>query len=229
MGLLQLFGKKAKDQPQKKEETHEAKEAKIYSGMRVEATTLEGKLLFVAKLMGLSGDRAELHQYSEAEIPKEQEAMRVNIRGYNDHNHKAVYMEGTISPQSRHIWKVEALTVIRSGNDRAFFRLSTNLDATITIFSGWDRGEKPCKMLNISAGGACILTQHRFYMGDKFLLKVQLIEDMPLSAMFCQVLRITEKDNGLLEYGSQFLEMTEDTQDKIVQSIFTAERKKRET
>lgn len=229
MRLWHLFEKRAKGKSEERDEREGAEGAPIYSGMRVEVTTAEGQLLFVAKLMGLCGDKAELHQYSEMEIPEEQEAFCVNIRGYNDHNRKAVYMEGRIAPLPRHIWRVEGLTVTRVGNDRAFFRLSTNRNATATMFSGLEIGEKPCKMLNISAGGACILSKHCYHMGDKFLLKVQLMEDRPESAMFCQVLRIIEKDNALWEYGCRFLELSEETQDKIVQSIFAAERQKRQS
>ena len=48
---------------------------------------------------------------------------------------------------------MEELTVVRVGNDRAFFRLETNLEATTTTFSGLGKGERPCKLLNISVGG----------------------------------------------------------------------------
>ena len=61
MSLLDFFGRRAKAQPiPAPEETSKADELEIYSGMRVEVTTPEGQLLFVAKLLGLNGDRAEL-------------------------------------------------------------------------------------------------------------------------------------------------------------------------
>lgn len=93
---------------------------------------------------------AELHQYSETDIPQDAEPMRVRIRGYHDHERKAVYMEGTISPRPAHIWQVEELEVARIGNDRAFFRLDTDIEATATTFGGIGAGEKPCRLRNIS-------------------------------------------------------------------------------
>ena len=54
----------------------------IYSGMRVEVTAFDGRMLFVAKLMGPHGNQAELHQYSEAAISQE-EPLPVRIRGYS--------------------------------------------------------------------------------------------------------------------------------------------------
>ena len=228
MNLLNLFNKKAKGQrTQKGKQADSTEELDIYSGMRVEVTTDKGQVLFVAKLLGLNGNKAELHQYSEYEAAEDAEALHVKIRGYSDYERKAVCMEGIITPSPRHIWKVEELTVVRIGNDRAFFRLETNLDATITMFSGLTIGEKPCKLLNISIGGASVSSEYRYYEGDKFLLKVRLLEDRPESAMYAQVVRVIEKDEGKIEYGCQFLGLTEADQEQITQNIFAAQRKKR--
>ena len=108
----------------------------------------------MAKLLGLRGDKAELHQYSESELLQDAGSIRARIRGYSDHERRAVYMEGVITPGPRHIWQVEELTVVRIGNDRAFFRLDTDLPATVTMFSGLAIGERPCRLLNVSIGGA---------------------------------------------------------------------------
>lgn len=225
MGLFDLFKRGAKKQ--EAENPPDKPEVEIHSGMRVEVTTHEGQLLFVAKLMYPRGSTAELHQYSETSVPEESEPMPVRIRSYLDHERKAVYMEGTISPRPKHIWLVEDLVVARIGNDRAFFRLNTNVDATATTFGGINAGEKPCKLLNISVGGACITSDFPYQEGDKFLLKVKLLEDRDISAIYCQVLRIINKGNSLPEYGCRFLELNESDQARITQSIFSVQRKQR--
>lgn len=228
MSLLELFRKRAKERPpQEDKDTNGTEELDIYSGMRVEVTTAAGQILFVAKLMDLHGDKAELHQYSEAAIVKDVETIHARIRGYSDYERKAVYMEGIITPGPKHIWQVEELTIVRVGNDRAFFRLTTNLDATATMFSGLAMGEKPCKLLNISVGGASVSSEYRYHEGDKFLLKVRLLEDRPESAMFSQIVRVVEKDEGKFEYGCRFLELTEVDQEQITRNIFAAQRQKR--
>jgi len=228
VSLLELFRKRAKERPpQEDKDTNGTEELDIYSGMRVEVTTAAGQILFVAKLMGLHGDKAELHQYSEAAIVKDVETIHARIRGYSDYERKAVYMEGIITPGPKHIWQVEELTIVRVGNDRAFFRLTTNLDATATMFSGLAMGEKPCKLLNISVGGASVSSECRYHKGDKFLLKVRLLEDRPESVMFSQIVRVVEKDEGKFEYGCRFLELTEVDQEQITRNIFAAQRQKR--
>ena len=98
MRLFDLFGKGGKEQPQdteKKAEENEPAELTAYSGMRVEVTTFDGTLLFVAKLTNLWKDQARLEQYSESELSEEkeeEEPLHVRIRGYSDHERKAVYM-----------------------------------------------------------------------------------------------------------------------------------------
>ena len=226
MKLFNLFGKKT-DTPPEAGEKSNGNELAIYSGMRVEVTDLDGRMLFVAKLMNLYGNQAELHQYSETSLSQSEEPFPVQIRGYSDRDRKAVYMEGLIAPLPQSKWSVAELKVSRIKNDRAFFRLITNLDATATMFSGLAIGEKPCRLLNISIGGACIGSNVQYYEGDKFLLKVRLLADRPESAMFTQIMRVIEKSDTEFEYGCRFLELTEADQDQIAQKIFAAQRQKR--
>lgn len=228
MSLLDLFRKKGTKEAVGDGQEEEYEEPEVYSGMRVEVTSMGGDLLFAGKLMSPNGGRAELYQYTESAPPENEEPFQAHIRGYNDRNRKAVYMEGTISPLPKHIWKVEDLRVVRTGNDRAFFRLETNLPATITIFgSGFGGGERECRLLNISVGGARIGMDSQLHTGDKFLLKVKLLEDRDTSVMYCEVLRALEAKDGKFEYGSRFLELTEADQDKISQNIFAAQLKER--
>lgn len=227
MKLFNLFRKKADPQPKESEKINDEEELEIYSGMRVEVSSLEGRMLFVAKLLGLHGNQAELHQYSQAAISQTEEPIPVSIRGYSGWEKKAVCMEGVITPLPESKWSVAELKICRVGNDRAFFRLDTNFDATATMFSGLEMGEKPCKLLNISVGGACISSGYRYHEGDKFLLKVRLLEGRPESAMFSQVMRVIEKDDGRFDYGCRFLELSEADQEKITQNIFAAQRKRR--
>ena len=229
MSLLELFRKRAKERPpQEDKDTNGTEELDIYSGMRVEVTTAAGQILFVAKLMYPRGSTAELHQYSESDLATApEEPIAVRIRGYNDHEKKAVYLEGLISSQPKHIWRVEDLKLARTGNDRAFFRLETNIDATVNKLSGRNSGEKPCKLLNISIGGARLSSAYEYWEGDKLLLTVKLMEDREPSIMYCQILRAISQENSKYEYGCQFLELNEMDQEKITQNIFAVQRKQR--
>ena len=220
MKLFDLFGKKTAPLQESRENEEDPE---LYSGMRVEVAGCDGRVLFVAKLLHLHGKQAELHPYSEAAISPSEKPIFVKIRGYNDRERKAVCMEGVITSMPQNIWSVTELKVCKIGNDRAFFRLETNLDATATMFSGLELGERPCKLLNISIGGARITSERKYHEGDKFLLKVKLLADRPESAMFSHTLEY----DGSFEYGCSFLELTEEDQEKITQNIFAVQRQNR--
>lgn len=231
MGLFGLFGKK--DKKKKKEESRHPDEhldrdnLEEYSGMRVEVSTFEGKVIFIAKLMNIQDSTAELYQYSETTFSEDpQESIPVRIRGYDDKNETAVYLEGNARQMPEHIWKVSDLALIRLGNDRAFFRVNTNIDAVVTSASRTSAGESPCRLLNISVGGACILSNTRYHKGERLLMNVKLFEERNASLLFCKVLRVTEKDYLGYEYGCRFLEMNETEQNKITQIIFDLQHKK---
>ena len=234
MALFDKFKKKAPPPPPPPKPAQDSEDVSAYSHMRVEVTTKDGQMLFVAKLMYPQRHTAELHQYSEAENSllencSEAEALPVHIRGYHDRLRKAVYMEGFITPQPKHIWLVSHLYVARVGNDRAFFRLDTDLPASVSKFSGRNAGDFPCRLRNISVGGARFSSQQQYWEGDKLLLTVKLLEDRDPSIMYCQVLRVleSEEEGAPFEYGCQFLELNEADQDKITENIFAAQRKSR--
>ena len=232
MGLLDLLKKKDKDNKAEPAEASRGRNALAeYTNMRVEVTTFQGMLLFVATLRNLKDDTGELYQYSTSDVSNESveetEPLRVRIRGYYEKARKAVYMEGTITPLPSHVWKAEELVVTGTGNERAFFRLDTNIEATATTIMGPGAGDYPCRLLNISVGGARIASDRVYESGEKFLLKVRLLKDRDISAMFCQVVRIIDKGDRGFEYGCRFLELNEADQDRITENIFAIQRKQR--
>lgn len=224
MGLLDVFRKK---EPEKALPVVEA-EPEVYAGMRVEVSTMNGIILFGGKMTYRQGTQADVAQYAQFGPMPEENSFPAQIRGYNERTRKAVLMEGVITAQPKHVWAVTELKVVRSGNERAFFRLDTDLDATISILGrGFSVGEHPCKMLNISIGGACVRTDLQLHESDKLLLRVQLMEERDISLMFCQIVRVTDNGDGTFSYGCRFLELTENDEARITQNIFAAQRKKR--
>ena len=201
----------------------------VYGGMRVEVSTMNGTPLFGGKITYWQGTQATLDQFPVPFGPlPEESTFKAQLRGYNDRTGKAVLMEGVISAKAQRTWEVTELKIIRTGNERAFFRLETSQDAVMSILGrGFHAGEHPCKMLNISIGGVCVRTDLRQHEDDKFLLKVQLMEEREVSLMFCQIVRVTDNGDGTFSYGCRFLELTENDETRITQNIFAAQRKMR--
>ena len=223
MGLFGLFGKGGK----KAEQTPAGQELEPYAGMQVEITDTDGQVLFVAKLLGVQRNSAQLSQSTEAQLDQAQEGdpLEVQIRGYSDSQAAAIHIQGAITPRADRVWLAENLEVVKKGNDRAFFRIDTNLSAGATPM---DQGEEDsCRLLNISVGGARIGSGREYQVGDKFLLRAQLLPDREPTVILCQVLRVIPREQGRTEYGCRFLELKEADEDKITQIIFDMQRKKR--
>ena len=220
MKLREFFGKRTG-------EASDIKQLEIYTGMRVVVETLDGHLIFIASLQDLQRNSAELYQYSEAEIfqdvdekPVEMaESTHVKIRGYNDWERKAVFMEGIITSKEKHVWQVDELTVIRVENERSFTRLNMDVDAVIEDSREDGSEGEERKLLNISIGGASIGSKKRYHKGDKFLLKAKLLEGRPSSVVYCEVLRVVERGADNYEYGCRFLELAEASQEQMAQEI----------
>ena len=229
MGLFGLFGKSPK-QREEEESQRRAREEdlEIYSGMRVEVTSDDGRMFLVAVLTGLRGDRAQLRPATEGGMltPLEEPAL-VTLRGYSSKENKAVIMKCTVRSGGKNFWQAEHLSLIKRSNDRAFFRMGISIPGRLVIMGRADAQAEECRLLNISVGGAGVRSVHRYYEGDKFLLKVRLLEDRPESVMFSQVVRVIEKEDGTFEYGCRFLELTEDDESQITRNIFAAQRERR--
>lgn len=225
MGLFHLFGKKEESAAPAAEATA-APDLEMYAGMRVEVTAQDGRLLFIAKLLGLQETRAQLHQATKTFLSREmEEPLAVRIRGYSDRDSKAVYLEGKILPAAdEQVWAVTDLTLVKQGNDRAFFRMDIDMDASITPVGRIGAAEETCRLLNISVGGVRIASANRHDSGDKLLLSVKLSPEKGPSTMLCQVLRVIEREEGC-EYGCRFIELNEADEDRIMQVIFNLQRK----
>ncbi|MCI9156208.1 MAG: PilZ domain-containing protein [Lawsonibacter sp.] len=228
-GFLQGFGKSAK-QKRAEESQRRAKEEdlELYSGMQVEVTSEDGRMFLTATLLDLRGDRAQLEPRSEGNLlAGTEEPVPVTLRGYSSLEGKAVVLEGTIRPNPNGLWEAEHLVLVKRGNDRAFFRVDTNIDAGVTPMGSFSSKEEPCKVLNISVGGIFVSSKLRHNVGDKFILQVKLLPELEPSLMFCQVLRILERRADYFEYGCQFLRLNSADEERILQIIFDLQRKRR--
>lgn len=227
MGLFGLFKKKAggaEAAPVEKEA--EPAFLEDYAGMRAEVTDTEGRLLFVAKLLGLQENQGDLHLLSEASVSREmEEPLPVRLRGYSSRKSKAAYMEGTVLPTGDdQVWRVENLTLMKLENDRSFFRMDVSMDASLTAVDRPGAEEEPCRLVNISVGGVRIASPNLHQIGERLLLSVDLTSGKAPSTMLCQILRIIGQEQDY-EYGCRFIELNDADEDRIMQIIFALQRK----
>lgn len=230
MGLFGLFGKSPRQrEAEASRRRAEMEDLEIYSGMRVEVTSQDGRMFLTAKLLTLRGDRIQLQPYTDCGLLlRGEDPIPVTIRGYSSKEGRAVQMEASIRMGANKLWQAEHLTLVKTGNDRAAFRLNTDVTAYITPLIRFYAEEERCRLLNISVGGACIGSQKRHNVGDKFLLQVSLLpEQEPLQANL-QILRIIERLHDYFEYGCRFLDVDPAKEERIQQTIYELQRKKSE-
>lgn len=230
MALWDLFKKK---QPAQQQPESTGPRLEDYIDLRVEVTSnLNNALLFSARIDSVQGDEAELYQYTDSALPEEKEIsepLSVTMRGFLDKarvksaDNMAVIFTARILPVRPRVWKADQMRLQSVAKGRAYFRLDVNVDAVTAPIRNNIAAEKPCKVVNISVGGACVATSQVYKKGDRFLLKVKLLPDRPVSRLYCKVLRIVEKENSQFEYGCQFVELDDAARSRISQDILAAQ------
>ena len=139
--------------------------------------------------------------------------------GYGSSQAKMAPIEGEIASEHDFFWRKEDLKLVRVKNERAFFRLETNLKAVIIPMERFGMGEVPARVLNISPGGAGIGTTCQCCNGDKLLLKVRLLAGEEDWNLFCQVVRIEEYGVSGFVYGCRFIELGDRERERLLESI----------
>lgn len=197
-----------------------------YAGMRIEVMNEDGEILFVGRADVTAGGMLELQPITVPRVSPDVKYVSVLMRGYEDSVKKAVHMEGGVSPRSNGRWLVEDITITGKDNDRAFFRQDTVIGGEVMPFKQAGVESQPCKLQNISAGGVCILVDAEYQLGDRLLLRSNLLEGWELTPLICVVRRITKRKGGY-EYGCEFADLTPATEDLIVKAIMEMQLKRR--
>ncbi len=77
-----------------------------------------------------------------------------------------------------------------------------------------------CRLLNISAGGACIVSQYAYRPEQSLCLQVELSREQDHADLYhCRVVRATPRSVGDFEYGLLFTQMDEDKRGKLMREI----------
>lgn len=196
-------------------------------GTRVEVLTLENHLLFVARMRVLEGSVLELRRDTGDPLPQALYNSKMKLRGFQK-NAQPFCLVGTVGKSSREFWQIENLEVLQTRENRGFFRQNTDMDARV-MPSGHYRGRTPelaeCKVLDVSAGGARVLSRNVYVEGDRFQLQVELLPGERPFSVTCKVLRVTPRKGYKYEYGCQFEGVSEQEQQRLLRAVFAIQRK----
>lgn len=197
------------------------------SGTRMEVLTMENHLLFIARPKVLEGGILELRRDTGDLLPQIIYNSKIKLRGFQ-RNSQPFCMVGTVGKSSRDFWQVENLEVLQSRENRGFFRQNTDLDARVMPsghYKGLGRELTECKVLDVSAGGARVLSKNVYKEGDRFQLEAELLPGERPFSMVCRVMRVTPKKGFKYEYGCKFEGLSEQEQQRLLRAVFTIQRK----
>ncbi len=210
--------------PQKPPEPVEKQDIpELYTGMKVEVLSPHNNLLFVG-VLNIHDGILEVHPENDGLLPLADYQQAIKLRGFQK-NSQAFTLNGSVGQSSAEFWRIENLKFLQSKDSRAFFRQNANVKAEILPKTHYKGQEKmPCKILDISAGGARVLGSPGFQDGDLFILEVSLISEDESFSMTCQVRHAAEVGRDM-EYGCQFVGLPEKEQERLLQTIFALQRK----
>ncbi len=197
-----------------------------FEGMRLEIMDEQGDLLFAARA-GLSWDGSiELRPITVPRVRPGTKFISVEMRGYDAARKQAVHMEGDITPHSDGTWTVDDLKVTGRDNDRAFFRQEMLIGGSVMPLRQRGISERSCRIINISAGGACVQFPAECMVGEKLLLKFRLGDGGQPMALMCVVRRVTRRQN-FYEYGCEFIDLSPALEEQITRTIMNMQREHR--
>lgn len=199
----------------------------LVSGTKVEVLTTENHLLFVGRMRVLEGGVLELRRDTGDSLPQALYNSKVKLRGFQ-RNSQPFCMNGTVGKSSRDFWQIENLEVLQNRENRGFFRQNTDLEARVMPsghYRGAGREQQECKVLDVSAGGARVLSRNVYLEGDRFQLEAELLPDERPFSVICRVLRVTPRKGFKYEYGCQFEGLSEQEQQRLLRAVFTIQRK----
>lgn len=226
MGLFDAFKKKAAPPP-----AAEAEEEfpELRGGMKVEVLTRANALIFVGKLVRFRDKAVEIRAESMGVVPRAIYNQKVKLRCFQ-RDGDTYTLNGVVAQNNHEFWCIEQLEHLQSSENRSFFRLNTLADGSIRTRSASKGKRIPCKVLDISAGGARVQTERLLTQNEVFDLEAALLPTDDPFCVTCRVMRVMARPTpGSItqkyEYGCQFEDVPPREQERLLQSIFTLQRK----
>lgn len=198
----------------------------LYNGMKVEVMTPANALLFVGRIRLLKGNQVDILGETGGFLPRGLYNQRVKLRCFQ-RDGDTFTLNGSVGPNDPKFWRIERLQSLQSSENRNFFRLNIGVDGYVRSASG----EKfSCKVLDVSAGGARIVTAKLFQLESTFQLEAVLLPTEEPFTLNCRVKRTAVRaqpgsPTKKFDYGCQFVDVPPREQERLLQVIFTLQRK----
>ena len=227
MGFFKSLLKKTKPEPAGYDFLEDFPD--LYNGMKVEVLTPANALIFVGKLRILGNDLLEIRGESGGYLPRGLYNQPVKLRAFPREGDPFT-LDGKVGANGHDFWRIEKLRYLQSSENHTFFRQMADTEGWVHPIT-FAKGQRfPCTVLDVSAGGARVLTEKLFELNSAFQLETAFLPGETPFTITCLVKRIQVRTKPgsptkKFEYGCQFSDMSPREQDRLLQSIFTLQRK----
>lgn len=198
----------------------------LYNGMKAEVLTPANALIFVGRIRLSGPAQVDVLGETGGFLPRAVYNQKVKLRCFQ-RDGDTFTLNGSVGPNDPKFWRIEKLRSLQSGENRSFFRQNVGADGQLFSPSGQ---RYPCKVLDVSAGGARVLTSKLFQLESTFQLEVSLLSTEEPFTLTCRVKRVevqaqTASPMKKYVYGCQFVDLPPREQERLLQTIFTHQRK----
>lgn len=186
-------------------------------------------MLFSGKLEEYSREELVIGRIAgEMSFPVLDAGTRVLVRGY-DTRMEPFSLRATVKKSTLTECEVHDLQLVVHSQRRKSVRYPLSPPADIYALTDTRLNDpQKCRLLNISTGGACIISVYSYDLGDTLKLRVKLIEKGGHTSSYpCQVVRVVLRPDGQYEYGLLFAQLKQEKMADLLRDIKTIQEEAR--
>ncbi len=210
----------------RKDKNDDYRELTRLIGLRSEVMTREGRLIFFASAELAPGGGVMMRPISTSRLDPSIPRYPVMLRGYLKEEKRAIHISCYISARPDGNWDVTEPESIERDNDRNYYRLETMIPAEIVAGQHRDLGMVIGQITNVSAGGVCLVTTAELKIDENLSIRSMMLDSLGITPLMCVIRRAIRHRNGI-EYGCEFLNLTPQVEEQLVQAVMDMERQKR--
>lgn len=158
----------------------------------------------------------------EKDFPVCEPGSPVLVRGY-DARMDPILLRGRVARSLEAECAVSGLRVMtyKTPRKNARYPLAPPANVYVLEDAALDRPQL-CQLMNISAGGACVVSEYRYEPEQLLRLQVALSKSQRYATAYhCQVVRVTPRQGSRFEYGLLFTQLDDRTRSCLTQDIRT--------
>lgn len=192
--------------------------ASLNRGMPVEVMTDFDTVLLFGRLTEASPAHLKIERMlDDVCFPVLNEGRTVLVRGY-DERMAPFILRAVVAGSSGFGCTLEYLERIDYKTERKLVRYPLCPPGAVHVLDdSLPERSRLCQLLNISVGGACVVSEQPYVSGQSLRIRIGPAEDS--AAYPCQIVRVTPRRGGFFEYGLWFVHLDRELRRNLTRDI----------